>query len=298
VRKTATGAGEAATAARKRASAARRQALEKAPYGSAWLALGEHLMPAGSPLAGAVPASPLLPLQSVCIAEPGTESAAWQASLRVTVTVSGAGDRAALATEAERAFADALTTRAGASPLAHEERVDLIEPVPSPRVLFGWLAPTPGEADRAALRLAVLALAHEQLGRVARALLAETHVAVRVRGLLDVGNTASVLAIEATPSVLHDVTIVERELDRALEGLFTRGLTEAELQSAKEQLRARLQAARSRAGTTGEPREAALAKITRAAESADAVTGEELRAFVEKVLAKNRRVVVTTSPRK
>ena len=75
-------------------------------------------------------------------------------------------------------------------------------------------------------------------------------------------------------------------------------LTDADLASAKEQLRARLQAARARAGTGGEPRDAALAHIAAVRERAEAVTAEELRALVEKVFVKGRRVVVTTVPRR
>jgi predicted Zn-dependent peptidase len=233
----------------------------------------------------------------VAIADAGGDSPAWQAPVRITVTATGNIDRGALAAAAERAFAEA-SSPAAAPPLAREDRVELAEPVPAPRIVFGWLAAAPSDAERAALRLAVIALAHEQHGRVARALLAETHVAVRVRGLLDVGEVASVAAIEAAPSVLHDVAEIERELDRALAGFAERGPTDAELASAKEQLRARLQAARARAGTGGEPRDAALARIAKVGERAEAVTADELRALVQKVFAKGRRVVVTTAPRR
>ncbi|APR84787.1 Membrane-bound lytic murein transglycosylase D precursor [Minicystis rosea] len=296
--KLATDGGEAATAARRRAGAARRQALSKTPYGGSWLALGDRLFGAEQPLSGAVLAAPVMPLQSISIADPGTDSPAFQAPLRVVVVASGPMDRGPLATAAERAFAEVMASHAAVSAPAREERIEVGEAVPSSRVLFGWLVPTSDENERAALRLAVIALAHEQLGRAARALLTETHVAVRVRGLLDAGATASVAAIEAAPSVLHDVTEVERELLRALEGFAERGPTDAELASAKEQLRARLQAARARAGTGGEPKDLALARIAKTGERAEAVTAEALRALVQKAFVKGRRVVVTTVPRK
>lgn len=290
-------AGEAAEEARRRGGAARRQALAKAPYGSAWIALGDRLFGAGRPLGGAVLAAPAAPLQAVVIADAGGDSPAFRAPLLITVTASGAVDRAALAAAAERAFADVAGAAPPPAPLAREERIDLVAGVPSPRILFGWMAAAPSEGEQAALRLAILALAHEQHGRVARALVAETHVAVRVRGLLDAGSAATVVAIEASPSVLHDVGDVERELDRAVAGFAERGPTDAELASAKEQLRARLAAARGRAGSDGEPREAALARIARTSDLADRVTAEDLRAVVEKALSPGRRVVVTTRPR-
>ncbi|MFT3766532.1 MAG: transglycosylase SLT domain-containing protein [Minicystis sp.] len=293
-----TGGGDAAVAARRKAGEARRQALSKAPYGKAWLSLGDRLFGAGQPLGGAVLAAPVMPLQSVSIADPGTDSPAWQTPLRITVMVGGQTDRGALAIAAERAFADVLASRAAVSAPAREERIELDEPVPSPRILFGWLVPTADEGERAALRLAVIALFHEQHGRAARALLAETHVAVRVRGLLDVGPLASVATVEAAPSVLHDVAAIERELGKAIEGFAERGPSDAELGVAKEQLRARLQAARARAGAGGEPKDAALARIARTGERADAVTGEALRTLVQRAFVKGHRVIVSTVPRR
>ena len=291
-------AGEAAIAARRTTGAPRRAALDKAPYGSAWLALGDRLFGAGSPLAGAVLAAPTMPLQAVTIADPGAESAAFRAPLRITLTASGPVDRAALAPLVTRAFTGGAPSPGAVSALSREERIELSLTVPSPRVLFAWLAPSADEGDRAGLMLAMLALAHDEHGRVARALGAETHVAVRVRGLLDVGDVASVAAIEAAPSVLHDVAAVERELDRALDGFAACGPTEAELVTAKEQLRARFQAARGRAGQGGDPREVTIARIARHEERAAAVTAAELGALVGRVFAKGRRVVVVSRPRR
>jgi hypothetical protein len=109
-----------------------------------------------------------------------------------------------------------------------------------------------------------------------------------------------VAVIEAAPSVLHDVAAVEREVDRALAGFVERGPAEAELASAKEQLRARLQAAQARAGAGvgGEAREVALARVARLAAAADRLGGEELRAFVQRAFVRERRVVVITAPRR
>src|SRR5262249_32091096 len=151
--------------ARRRAGEARRQRLAKAPYGSAWLALAERMFPPGHALAGAVPAAPALPVTSGAIAEPppGPGDAP-----PVTGTGTGPLERGPLGEAAERAFADVFDGRAAVAFPAHEERVTLSEPVTAPRVLFGWLVPSVTEAERAALRLAILAIAHNEVGKVSR----------------------------------------------------------------------------------------------------------------------------------
>ena len=248
-----------------RAAEARRRALEKMPYGSSWLALGDHLFAPGHPLAGTVLVAPTLPPQSVIFAEQPRRRGL------------------------EGALALIL-------PHPREERIALTEPLPSARVIFGWIAPATGD-EGATVRLALLSLSHHELGRIARALVVERHVAVHVRGILDLGERAGVVAIEAVPAVLHDVKAVEQELDRALEGFAARGPSAAELEATKAQLRSRLQAERARAGSADEPKEATLARIQRVTARAEAITGEELQAFVKKVFAVDHRIIVTTSPR-
>jgi hypothetical protein len=289
-----TGSGEAIVAARRDAGEGRRQQLARAPYGNAWLSLGEKLFPPGHALAGTVLVTPAQPLQSVAIAEP---SPGAPSAVRITVTVTGSTERGALKAAAERAFAGVLDDGSSVAPPARGERVTLTEPWPSARIVLGWLVPSASEAERAALRLAILAIAHNQVGKVARALVKETLVAVHVRGFLDLGERASVAAVEVVPSVMHDVADVEREADLALAAFADRGLTAMELAAVKAQLRARLQSERDRAGATGEPREAALARIARTLEAVEAVTGEDLVALMQKSFGKVRRVVVITQPK-
>ncbi len=284
-------------AARRRAGEARRQRLAKAPYGTSWLALGDHLFPPGHPLAGTVPASPALPLTSVAIAEPQQSLAVQPSLLRITVTAAGPAPRGLLAEAAERAFAGVLDPRATIGVLPREERVTLTEAVPSPRVLFGWIVPSASEPERATLRLALLAIAHNEVGRVAHALTAERRVAVHVRGFLDLGERASMAAIEAVPAVPHDVADVERELDTALAAFAEHGPTDGELAAAKAQHRARVQSEEARAGTTAEPREATLARLARVSAQVEAVSAAELGALARRFLSPGHRVVVVTVPK-
>jgi soluble lytic murein transglycosylase-like protein/predicted Zn-dependent peptidase len=291
VRALAVDAGQAAVEARRRAGAARRRALEKTPYGSSWLALGDRFFGPGHPLAGTVLLAPTLPPQSVVIAEQPRRG-----GLAVTVTLTGAVDRAAAGALADRAFADVFAPGAAVAAHPREERIALTEPLPNARVIFGWLAPATGD-EGAGVRLALISLAHHELGRAARALVVERHVAVHVRGTLDLDERAGVAAIEAVPAVLYDVAAVEQELDKAIEGFAERGPSAAELEGAKAQLRSRLQAERARAGTGDEPKEAALARIQRVSDRVEAITGDQLQALVKRVFAPAHRIVVTTTPR-
>jgi membrane-bound lytic murein transglycosylase D len=287
-----TDGGGAAVEARRRAGDPIRQRLAKAPYGAAWLSLGDRLFGPGHPLEGTELVSPSLPLTSVAIAEPSPAHPG--ALLRITVTVAGAAPRAAVAEAAERAFAGVLEGHAAVEPYPREDRIDLDQAVPSTRVVFGWVAPSESEAERAALRLAILALAHNEVGKVAHALVADTHVAVHVRGFLDLGERAGVAAFEVVPAVLHTEADVVRETDAALAAF---ALTPVELAAVKAQLRARLQGEEARAGTAGEARDAALARLTRVRELSEAMSGEELSALVKRVFTPDHRVVVITRPR-
>jgi hypothetical protein len=283
--------GEAGAALRRATSASRRAQIERAPYGKSWLALSDHLFPEGHPLQGSLAAAPLLPLLSVVIAEPPPQGA-----LRVTVHLVAA-DRAIAAGLAPRALASALE-RGPVSPVfPREDHLAVSEPVPSPRVLFGWIGPPGDDASSPALRLGMLLLAHDRFGRAARALVSESHVAVHVRGSIENLPRASVVAIEIAPSVKYDVAACEKELDRVLVAFADQGPTAAELGEAKAQLRARLDVERAHAGTPEEPKALALARIARTAARAESATESEIAAVVKRILSPAHRVVISTEPR-
>jgi hypothetical protein len=65
----------------------------------------------------------------------------------------------------------------------------------------------------------------------------------------------------------------------------------------KAQHRARVQSERARAGTTSEPREAALARLAHLTELVEAVTADDVAAVVRRVFMPGHRVVVITNPR-
>jgi predicted Zn-dependent peptidase len=216
-------------------------------------------------------------------------------AMRITVRVTGA-DAKAVSAPAGRALGGVFER--GPTAVAHprEDRLTVTEKAPAPRIFFGWIGPPADTAEDPALRLGMLLLAHDRFGKIARALVADKHVAVHVRGSIEYWARGSASVIEAVPSVKYDVTAVEQELDRVLAAFIEQGPTAPELVEAKDQLRARLVAERGRAGTTAEPKEVVLARVGKLMASADAATSEEVQSVVKRVFAKEHRVVVTTTP--
>ena len=283
--------GEAAVTLRRSIAAPRRAQIERAPYGKSWIALSDHLFPAGHPLEGSLAAAPLLPLLSVVIAEPPPQGA-----LRATVHLSFA-DRKIAAALAPRALASALDLGSISPLFPREDRLAVSESVPSPRALFGWIGPPGDDASSPALRLGMLLLAHDRFGRAARALVGESHVAVHVRGSIENLPRASVVAIEIAPSVKYDVAGCEKELDRVLVAFADQGPSAPELAEAKAQLRARLDVERAHAGTPEEPKALALARIARTAAGAESATEGEVAVVVKRIFSPAHRVVIRTDPR-
>ena len=289
LRKLASGAGEASVAARRKASTSARRALENTPYGAAWIALSEHLFPAGSPLAGTVLAAPAMPLSPFNLAE-----APAPPKLAFTVAVTGPVDRATLSPLAERAFVDLVPAPVKVGAPSSEERVALTAHVAAARAVFGWLIPVEDEGTIALLRLTSVLLSDDEVGVVHHTLVSEKHVAAHARAILEIFPPpahpgAAVLAVELVPAVSHDVASVERELDQALGAFASRGPSADELAVAKAHLRARIAAEKLRASATP-PR------LDRLQARAEAATAPELQALVKEALAKEHRVVVTTTP--
>lgn len=184
---------------RRQASASARRALEQAPYGRAWLALGEALFPVGHPLEGAVigarddrTAASELMLTELLRLERSAD--------RATISISGDVTRSAV----ERALARSLQRVSDpAQPVGRhprEERIVIEDVVPAPRLLYGWIAPPEGGPDEAALRVAMAILIDPRIARLAKALAAEGPLVSEVTGRLSLGPQASVAALELAPS--------------------------------------------------------------------------------------------------
>ncbi len=285
------GSGEAARALRRRVGASNRRALEKAPYGSGWLALGDALFPERSPLEGTVLLSPLAPIASIVMVEEP------RGAMRVTVKVDGPARRGDVAVQAKRAFAILESPMPELAPHAKVDRVTATSGTTSPRLLYGWIAPHEGDASEAALRVALVWLAHNQNGRLARALV-QKGIAAHLKGALDLGEGASVASFEIDAAVPHDANDVERAVDAELDAAAAGAPGANDLSAAKDVLRVILRGERARPGRAGETREAAAARVDAVARKAEDVSPDDVRAIIKKVFAPEHRVIVTIAPRR
>ncbi|MGK3993787.1 transglycosylase SLT domain-containing protein [Sorangium sp. So ce1024] len=295
---------------RRQAGEPARRALERAPYGRSWIALGEALFPAGHPLEGTLigargdagSASELLLTESL-----RRERDAAQA----TIALSGDVSRAAV----ERALSRALQRVAAeperpVGPHPREERLAIEDEVPAPRLLYGWIAPPEGGADEASLRVAMEILTGPRVARLAKALVTEAQLASEVTGRLSLGARASVAAVELTPAPSRSAAELEQRLDAELASFAASGPTWKELSLAKALLKIDIEREIARrsaaAGPPAAPRPItelrlraaldpdSLPRLLRALEEVDP---GDVRAVVARTFGREHRVVVATWPR-
>ncbi|AUX32706.1 MULTISPECIES: transglycosylase SLT domain-containing protein [Sorangium] len=295
---------------RRQASAASRRALELAPYGPSWLALGEALFPAGHPLEGTLlgaradagAASELLLTESL-----RRERAAAQATIALSGDVSRAAVERALARSLQRVVAE---PERPIGPHPREERIVLEDAVPSPRLLYGWIAPQEGGADEAPLRVAMEILTGPRVARLAKALVTEGQLASEVTGRLSLGAQASVAAVELTPAPSRSAAELEQRLDAELAALATSGPTWKELALAKALLKIELEKELARRAASAPPPasprpitdlrlRAALdpGSLPRLLRALEEVEPADVRAVVARTFGREHRVSITTWPR-
>ena len=295
---------------RRQVGAARRDALEKEPYGRAWLALGEALFPAGHPLAGTVIGAREDPgaARDLLLAESLRDE---RSAARATLAIAGDVTRAAVEEALSRALGR-LPRAPDADVLPHprEDRVLLEDAVPGPRVLYGWVASAEGAPPEASLRVAMEILTGPRVARLAKVLVTEGALATEVRGRLDLGPRAGVAAVEIAPAAGRPAAEVERRLDADLEALGAAGPTWNELSLAKALLKHQLEKEIARIGgaptPTGAPRPLTGARfrnalrpgsLERLLQDLEAVSPSSVRAVVRRTFSRAHRVVVTTWPR-
>ncbi|WP_437594084.1 transglycosylase SLT domain-containing protein [Sorangium sp. So ce1000] len=295
---------------RRQANAASRRALEHAPYGPSWLALGDALFPAGHPLEGTLvgargdagAASELLLTESL-----RRERDAAQATISLSGDVSRAAVEQALARSLQRVVAEPERPIA---PHPREERIVIEDAVPAPRLLYGWIAPPEGGADEAPLRVAMEILTGPRVARLAKALVTEGQLASEVTGRLSLGAQASVAAVELAPAPSRDAAELEQRLDAELASLATSGPTWKELALAKAFLKFDLERELTRRAAVAPPPasprpitdlrlRAALdpGSLPRLLRALEEVEPADVRAVVSRTFGRERRVSVTTLPR-
>lgn len=289
-----------------RAGKARREHLQKAPYGSAWIALGEALFPPDHPLAGTVlgTGSDDHALRDMLVAEVMRRE---HALARASITVVGDIDELRVKKVAE-AFLAGVSAPSDAPIGAHprDDRVTVEDTVPGPRILVGFLGPGEGEVGDASLRVAVELLENPKIGLLARAL---GDVAQAAHAELEVWPRASVATMEISLASGHEAHEALPRLDGELSRLANEGPEGSAVALAKFLLHARLEK-ELKAGKPGTPtaavHSAGMARLRhalrpwagdRALKALDEVTVSSVRAAVKRVMSGEHRVVVTTLPK-
>ncbi|MBK9263454.1 MAG: transglycosylase SLT domain-containing protein [Polyangiaceae bacterium] len=287
----------------------RRRALEQAPYGPAWLTLGDALFPPGHPLEGRV----LGAREDASVTRDLflAESFAFERSPnRATITVIGDVSRKRVQELCDRLLISMPTGAAGDVGLhPREERLVVEQNVPNVRALYGWIAP--GEENvklHAAMRVAMWILSSSKGGRLDRALV-EKGYASEVKAQLDAGSRASVAVIDVMPAIPHDVAAVEARLDAEIDAFVESGPTGVEIAYAVAHLKAGLK--KELASQGGEiaynaPKFANSARIREAfgPGTTDAIVAEldkmsvqTVKLALKQTLVRHHRVVVTTMPK-
>ena len=294
---------------RKQVTEPRRRALEETPYGKAYVALSEALFPIGHPMEGTV----LGAWEDAALARDLllTEALRQERSAkRASLTLVGEVTRAQAQKTLEQLLGGiaAPVFEAPIPPHPREERIAVEDGVPSPRALYGWIAPKEGDPSEAPMRVAMEILIGPKNPRLDRALKEERQLAALVKGALDIGPRASVAAIEIAAAVPHELSEVEARMDAEITALGDAGPSGAELGLAKALLKLRLQ--KEIASATGPvvpnaPRSAVSARIRRMLQpgsterlmaAIDDVNAAAVKAVVKRTLMKGNRVVVTTNP--
>ncbi len=296
-----------------RAGGARRKQLQDAPYGQAWLALGEALFPADHPLAGTVlgAGDEGAALRDMMVAEAMQRE---HARARGSITVVGDVDELHARKLAE-AFLAPLPAPSDVPvlPHLHEDRLTVEEDVPAPRLLLGWITPGEGDPGDASLRVAMELLENPRLGPRQRAFGGhEGREGRNAHAALEVWPRAGVASIEVPCAPGHEPAEALRALDAELDRLADEGPTGGDVAAARILVRARLEKERAAAGAAGiagrdgAVHSADLAKlrhalrpwaVERVEKAIDEVTVGSVRAAVKRLLARDRRVIVTTIPR-
>lgn len=301
------GTGAPLASLRRLSALPRRRSLEQAPYGPAWLTLGDTLFPEGHPLEGRILGAreDASVMRDLLLAE---SFASERTPNRASITIIGDVSRKRVQELCDRLLISMPTTNlAEVSVHPREERLFVEQNVPNTRALYGWIAP--GEENvkmHAAMRVAMWILSSSKGGRLDKALV-EKGYASEVKSQLDAGSRASVAVIDVMPAIPHDVAAVEAKLDAELDSFVETGPTNVEIAYAVAHLKNGLK--KEIASQGGEiamnaPKFANSARIREAFDPGasaailteyDKMSNQTVKQALKLTLSRNHRVVVVTN---
>ncbi|HEY4122245.1 MAG TPA: insulinase family protein, partial [Byssovorax sp.] len=293
---------------RRRAAAPRRRALETAPYGKAWLALGDALFPDGSPLAGTVIGArdDAYTAKETLLVD---AMAAERARAKASITIVGDVDEARAKQLLSAFLGGSRSAGAPIAPRTSAERISVDDDVPAPRLLFGFVCPGEGDAGDASARVLAELLDDPRVGRLARRLGVGQGAVTAAAAALDVGPRASVFAVDVAVQRGKEDE-VEKTVGDELASLADDGPTGAEVGAAKVYVKLKLEKQRKAESEgslpAGAPRSTPLpalrhaldpGRADRALKALDEVTPKTVQALAKSFLARERAVLVVTEPR-
>nr|PZN20639.1 MAG: insulinase family protein [Pseudomonadota bacterium] len=291
----------------------RRQTYENAPYGPSTLALLDTLFPKGTPYHGAIIGS-MEDLSAATFDDVREFFNAYYAPSNATLAIAGDFDTTQTKAWIEKYFGTLRnrprpeTTHAPIKPLEKPERRVVREPVELSKVAFGYVTPPAYGPDDPALDVTMAVLAGGKATRLYRALVVEGKLASDVDASLDSNQLASVAMVTATVASGKKAEEVERAMDAVLEGLASRGPTEAELARAKRRILVSvLGNLELLNGPGGESGRAGLLQrfdhylgdpgyLPKWVAAIEAVRAEDVQRVIREHLSPNKRVVVVTEP--
>jgi zinc protease len=182
-------------------------------------------------------------------------------------------------------------------PQLGEKRLQLHKKVSTPNVMIAWHGPETSNADTPALSLLNTILSRGKTSRLYKTLVSDKQLAVGVN--LGIGmnfdpNTINLFAI-AAPGV--DELVLEKAIDAIFDDVKANGVTERELEKAKNQLRMGLYsslttgASKANALGTYEIFHGGYEKMFNMADTYGAVSLEDIQAVAKKYYVKKQRTV-------
>lgn len=303
------GTGAPLASLRRLSALPRRRTLEQAPYGPAWLTLGDTLFPEGHPLEGRILGAreDASVMRDLLLAE---SFASERTPNHASITVIGDVSRKRVQELCDRLMISMPIASTAEIPVhPREERLVVEQGVPNARALYGWIAP--GEENvkmHAAMRVAMWILSSSKGGRLDRALV-EKGYASEVKAHLDAGSRASVAVIDVMPAIPHDVAAVEARLDAEIDSFIESGPTNVEIAYAVAHLKNGLK--KEIASQGGEiamnaPKFANSARIREAFDPGtsasilteyDKMSNQTVKQALKLTLSRQHRVVVVTAPK-
>ena len=262
----------------------RRQNYEIRPYGEASGALHAALFPAGHPYHW-IPIGSHADLEAATLGDIDRFFRRWYGPNNATLSIGGDVDTAEVLELVRRYFGpiprSGPVNEAGEiaipdvprlpAQLAETQRIELVDQVQLPRIVFAWPAPAQGEDDESAMDLLAMVLSENRSSVIDRALMVDELLAREVYISNHAGEVAGRLSITVTAAPGVELDTIEARIHDLLDGVVRDGVDPDQLQRMKTRLESRF--VRSLETVSGR---------TRALAESNSMTGDPLR-FLDRI---------------